>query len=137
MATQYTTDDVLTVRRYQAVCAANTYIQFVCKKDKYGGASSCMKKKMVLLTQWVDILLRYDAPSTAAEELLNCLTEAQIDHILEQISKMTGAQFYGKETVWEFPATITTVSEPWQWNTVPDESILWNDNDAIDTNIIL
>lgn len=137
MATIYTSDDVLQIRRYQAVWTATGYIDFICNKEKYGGVSNCARKKMVVLTQWVDILLRYDNPTNSDEEALNCLSEAQIDYIVEQISKMTGCQFYSKDTYWSNPLTTTTTYEPWEWISPSGDDIQWNDSDEIDTNEIV
>lgn len=132
MATIYTTSSILAVRQYQAVCCVNTYIQFVCKKATYGSVTTCMQKKMVLLTQWLDIYLRYDNPSNSTEEALNCLTEAQMDSILEQISKATGCSFVAKDGEWVAGTAVSSGAIPWEWNDLVD--IHWNDTTTIDLN---
>jgi hypothetical protein len=127
-------DDDLLVRRYQAICCAKTYLDFVLNKIKYGQYTTCDTNKLVVLTQWVDILLRYENPSNATEEALNCLTEAEIDHILEQISKMTGCCFYPKQSPWVDVTTPASDYVPWEFNSPAGTDIQWNDNDTIDTN---
>jgi hypothetical protein len=128
----YTPDDVILVRRLQAICCVNTYIQYVNKKTKYGAGSSCLNRKLIVLTHWMDMLLRYDNPSNSNEEALNCITEAQMDHVIEQIAKMTGCKFYSKSTVWSgFVYPVITYGT---WDDNTDVAFNWNDDSDINTN---
>ena len=130
----YTSNDVLLVRRYQAVCCVNTYIQHYCKQVTYGAATSCDTRKFIYLTQLLDMVLRYNNPQNSTQETLNCLSEKEMDNVFSQISKLTGCKFYGKDTDWQTQADSVDTPIPWEWNLPAGTDILWNDGNPILTN---